>query len=138
LGSSRSDVAIAGAVAALISDPRFNYLFEYPDANGQIIDRIEVVRAIIDFIDPDPTLYGTPSSAEDYRYDQLVDPYYIKNNKLDTLEELHLVKGVGDEFMELFGSALTVYGSDPAGASTVNLNDADAVLIKALIRQYAK
>jgi hypothetical protein len=40
--------------------------------------------------------------------------------------------------MELFGSALTVYGSDPAGATTINVNDADAVMIKALLRQYAK
>jgi type II secretory pathway component PulK len=130
--------ALAGVLAALIVDPRYNYLFEYPDASGQVIDRNEVVRAIIDFIDPDATLYGTPSSAEDYRYDQLADPYWIKNNKLDTLEELHLVRGVNDDFMELFGSALTVYGSDPSGASTVNINDADAVMIKALIRQYAQ
>ena len=65
---------------------------------------------------PTMTLPGgqAPSSsgggAEDYNYDATRDPYKARNNYFDTLEELNLVRGVGDNFWGTFGEMFTVYG----------------------------
>ena len=49
-------------------------------------------------------------TTEDYGYESLKDRYQPKNNYLDTLGELKLVRGVDDRFWTLFGNAFTVYG----------------------------
>ena len=49
-------------------------------------------------------------TTEDYGYESLKDRYYAKNNYIDTVGELKLVRGVDDRFWTLFGNAFTVYG----------------------------
>jgi len=128
---SANVIRFAAALASIMLPTRYNHLFEEPDDNGQYADRLEVMRAIIDWADQDTVMFGS-SAVEDYRYNQGEDPYEIKNHYYDTVEELRLVKGVDDDFMSAFGDALTVYGD-----CKVNVNLAEAPLITALIIQHA-
>ena len=56
---------------------------------------------------------GVSGSGEDYRYDDRADRYRAHNDLYDTLEEVKMVRGVTDGFMEAFQPHLTVYqGAD--------------------------
>jgi general secretion pathway protein K len=114
------------------------------DANGIILNSLivnlgisgdtasTIVDSILDWKDADNLnrLHG----AEDTYYESLPVPYKAKNDKLDTLEELLLVKGMTPEI--LFGNGsrpglinyLTVYSK----GSTINLNAAAKEVIMAL------
>jgi general secretion pathway protein K len=114
------------------------------DANGIILNTLivnlgfpgetanTIVDSILDWKDSDNLhrLHG----AEDTYYESLPVPYKAKNDKLDTLEELLLVRGVTPEI--LFGSGtrpglinfLTVYSK----GQTINLNAAAKEVIMAL------
>jgi general secretion pathway protein K len=119
--------ALYGVLASLFWPPRYDNppwrIWGWPDSDGQIAQRDETARAIIDWTDmdesqftPTATLPGgqAPSSsgggAEAYNYDGSRDPYKARNNFFDTLEELNLVRGVGDNFWGTFGEMFTVYG----------------------------
>jgi general secretion pathway protein K len=121
----------AASLAAMFLPIRYNRLFEYPDERGQYADRLEVMRAIIDWADQDTVIFGG-SGPEDYRYNAGKDPYENKNQYYDTLEELRLVKGVSDDFIHAFGTGLTVFGN-----CKINANLATAPVLAALIMQYA-
>ncbi len=120
----------AAQILSLIASPRYLDMWEGVDADGQRNTPGEVVSAIHDWVDVDtmtdgfqpevvalnpfsqPEVFKPTSSAEDSRYDMLKDPYKSKNNPFITVEELHLVRGIGDDFMSEFGNRFTVY-SDP-------------------------
>jgi general secretion pathway protein K len=98
---------------AMMWPPRYNRLFETPDVDGQYFTREDTAKAIIDWADADEQRYdpaGGSSGAEDYRYDAQRDPYRAHNQLYDTVEELNLVRGVGDPFWGSFGDMMTVYG----------------------------
>jgi hypothetical protein len=102
---------------ALMYSRRFDRLFSEADKDGQFATRPDVARAIIDWADngeqgfaPEGTSGG---SSEDYRYDSTNDRYRAHNAPFDTIEELKMVRGVSDGFMEAFQPHLTVYPSDP-------------------------
>jgi general secretion pathway protein K len=107
---------------ALMYSRRFDRLFSEADSSGQFTTRADVARAIIDWADSDESGFspdGNPGSGEDYRYDARADRYRAHNGSFDTLEELKMVRGVSDAFMEAFQSHLTVYaGSAAAGAAS--------------------
>ncbi len=112
--------ALYGVLSALLWPPRYDRLFQSADADGQVSTRDDVARAVLDWADVDetrfePALNGKPassgSSAEDYRYDASRDPYRPHNHLFDTLEEVHLVRGFGEEVYGSFGELLTVYGT---------------------------
>ncbi len=120
---------ILDTLVGVMADPRYDRMFELADAHGQFADRLSTARAIIDFSDADevivqgtalstgqaaPTGGAGPAGPEDYRYDAGDDPYLPKNNKYDSVEEVHLAKGVGDDFMMAFGEFLTVYPFNPS------------------------
>lgn len=119
---------ILDSLVGVMADPRYDRMFEQADANGQFSDRLTTGRAIIDFSDADEVVVqgtalstgqtaaaGTgPAGPEDYRYDASDDPYLPKNNKYDSVEEVHLARGVGDDFMMAFGDFLTVYPFNPS------------------------
>jgi general secretion pathway protein K len=74
--------------------------------------------------------------SEDDIYGQYPDPYRIKNAPFDSLEELRLIRGVGDDFWATFidGSAddprerkVTVYAS---GAVNVNQAEPEVLLAR--------
>jgi Type II secretion system (T2SS), protein K len=108
--------------------------------------RGDVARAIIDWSDGDEQMFspeGTSGSAEDYRYDSKDDRYRAHNNFFDTVEEVKMVRGVSDGFMEAFQPYLTVYASDATckvnlGAIT-NKNGGDCTpLLMGVIRAAAQ
>ena len=109
---------------ALMYSPRFERLFSEADANGQFATRIDVARALIDWADIDEqgfSIDGTAASGEDYRYDAQRDRYRAHDNSYDTVEEIKMVRGVSDGFMEAFQPYLTVYASDPKQDCRINL-----------------
>ncbi len=131
--------ALYAQLTALFFPPRYNRLFDIPDADGQYATRDLTARALIDWSDIDENQFdplGASGNSEDYRYDGLRDPYKAHNNYYDTLEELQLVKGVGDDFWGAFGELFTVYGS-----CKVNINAIKAErwpISAALLRAAAK
>jgi general secretion pathway protein K len=112
----------------LMYSPRFERLFSEADATGNFTTRADVARAILDWADLDETMFspdGVSGSGEDYRYDARDDKYRARNNAFDTLEELKMVRGVSDGFMEAFQPHLTVYpngGGSSQNACKVNLS----------------
>jgi Type II secretion system (T2SS), protein K len=100
----------------LMYSPRFDKLFSEADTSGNFATRDNVARAIIDWADGDEQMFtpeGGSSNSEDYRYDAHADHYRAHDNSYDTLEEVKMVRGVSDGFMEAFAPFLTVYASDP-------------------------
>lgn len=102
--------ALKSALDALIYFPAYDSVFEDNDADNWRRDRSQQVAAIIDYIDKDAMRLRDRGTAEDYAYESLKDKYYAKNNYLDSLSELKLVRGVDDRFWTLFADAFTVYG----------------------------
>jgi general secretion pathway protein K len=101
---------IAAAITALIYFPAYDQVFDENDAEGWHRDRPTQVSAIIDYIDSDQQHLRDRGTSEDYQYETLKDHYYAKNNYIDTVGELHQVRGIDDRFWTLFGDAFTVYG----------------------------
>lgn len=119
---------------ALMSPTLYDPLFEEEKSDGQYYARTDIVRAMADYIDDDRSRFDiiklrSGSAAENDRYGELFDPYLPRNARLDSLEELHLVAGVDDDWMSAFSPELTVYG-----ACKVNLNFASAEQIALVIR----
>jgi general secretion pathway protein K len=131
-------------LTALMFSRRFDRLFSESDTSGQFAVRSEVAGAIIDWADADDQMFSPAgaSSSEDYRYDARADKYRAHDNYYDTVEEVKMVKGVSDGFMEAFQPFLTVYASDPNCkvnvAAITNKNGGDCTpLVMALIRAAA-
>jgi hypothetical protein len=134
-------------LTAMMYSPRFDRLFSEADASGQFAARADVARALIDWADGDDQMFspdGSAASAEDYRYDARADRYRAHDNSYDTVEEIKMVRGVSDGFMEAFQSALTVYATDPQKNCRINLgaisnkNGGDCTpLLMAVIRAAA-
>jgi general secretion pathway protein K len=134
-----------GVLSALLWPPRYNRLFENADADGQINTREDVARALLDWADVDesrfePAQNGKPASSgtgpEDYRYDAAKDPYRAHNNFYDTLEELHMVRGWGEETFGSFGELLTAYGTCKVNLGA--LRPESWPLVAAIIRATVK
>jgi type II secretory pathway component PulK len=122
---------------ALMSPALYDPLFEEEKSDGQFYTRHDIIKAMADYIDDDRQqfdiiLLRSGSGPESYRYGQLFDPYNPRNARLDSVDELYLVEGIDDDWMEAFGHELTVYGG-----CKVNLNFASAEQIALVIRHAA-
>ncbi len=123
----------------------FDPLFEQSDADGQISTRQDIVSALIDWwdYDTDRTNFDpgaasvTVGGMEDDVYERYDDPYRAKNAPFDSLEEIRLVRGVGDDFWSTFIEAdpahpeerlVTIYGS-----GSVNPNEAPPQVLLARV-----
>jgi len=152
LDGDRARRSIAMQLFALVggyqSPSPYDPLFESEDADGQFTSRLDVVSSIIDWWDPDTQRSSfdpgaaTVNSAgsEDDLYGRLDDPYDAKNAPFDSLEELRLVRGVGDDFWATFveprphdpiSRVLTIYGS-----GAVNPNEAPPAVLLARVCSY--
>ena len=69
------------------------------------------------------------AAAEDISYQLLKKPYFRKNAAYDSLEELHLVRGIGDDFWATFVDpepekpkkrVMTVWGQGAVNVNTAN------------------
>ena len=133
-GSAERQENLALVLTQMVAPKIYDPLFEGRGADGQITDRQTFVNALIDFVDRDEALYGSTGTAEEYGYQTLDDPYRARNNYLDSVEELRLVRGMDDAKWALFGNAFTVYGECLVNVSATS----DITLLAAVIRAAAK
>ena len=123
----------------------YDPIFEQRDADGQFTSRLDVVSALIDWwdVDTDRTTFDpgastvSQSGAEDDVYARFDDPYQPRNAPFDSIEELRLIRGVGDDFWATFvepdpedprARAITIYGS-----GAVNPNEAQPEVLIARV-----
>ena len=136
-GDAFSQTRLASQITSLIGPPQYSPMFEGHDADEQYTDRRAVCSAIIDWIDPDqdqalcdPTsTTAQQAAAEDSFYQLLKKPYQRKNAAFDSLEELHRVRGVSDDFWSTFidpdpdnpdKRIVTVWGQGAVNVNTAN------------------
>jgi general secretion pathway protein K len=144
-GDIISRTRLSQQLLGLLSPQQYNPLFENPDSDGQLSNRQSICSAIIDWADSDQNLEtcdpasGGPVSggAEDNFYQSIGLGYFRKNAAFDSLEELRLIRGVGDDFWATFVDPnprdpqkriMTVWGQ-----GKVNVNTANAQTLWALV-----
>ncbi len=147
-GDAFSQTRLASQLIGLIGSPQYNPMFEGRDADGQYTDRRALCSAIIDWADPDqdqavcdPTsTTAQQTGAEDSFYQLLKKPYQRKNAAFDSLEELHRVRGVSDDFWSTFVDPdpdkpnkriLTVWGQGAVNVNTANPQTLLAIVCQA-------
>ncbi|MGN6106060.1 MAG: hypothetical protein ACTHU0_13210 [Kofleriaceae bacterium] len=108
--SDASAATLKSALDALVFFNAYDPVFEEPDAENWRRDRALQVSALLDYIDADSMRARERGTTEDYGYESLKDDYRPKNNFIDTVGEIKLVRGVDDRFWTLFGHAFTAYG----------------------------
>ncbi|MGH7270413.1 MAG: general secretion pathway protein GspK, partial [Polyangiaceae bacterium] len=123
---------------------QYSPMFEQRDRSGNFNDRFTTCSAIIDWADSDQQLFScdltsAPSSnaVEDSWYQLLPKPYRRKNAPYDSLQELHMVRGVTDDFWSTFVDPdqtdprkreMTVWGQ-----GAINVNTANALTLYAIV-----
>lgn len=91
----------------------------------------DLLDAVADWLDSND--YPHPGGAESDFYGTLNPPYKAKNGRMDTLEELALVKGFAGNVMDRIGRLVTIYPDSPnVPIATVNINTAPKEIIMAL------
>jgi general secretion pathway protein K len=137
-------IRLAKQLMSVMSPIQYNPLFEQRDSTGNFNDRLTICSAIIDWADTDEQLFSCdlsngPSSnaVEDSWYALLTKPYKRKNAPYDSLEELHMARGVNDDFWATF---VDPEPTDPRkrimtvwGQGTVNVNSANALTLYGLV-----
>jgi len=100
---------VARQLMGLIGGPQYDPLFDRRSESGEYASRLDVCSAIIDWVDANQdsencefTAQNRATGPEDSYYRNLPDPYSRKNAAFDSLEELRLVRGVGDDFWATF------------------------------------
>lgn len=100
---------VARQIMGLIGGPQYDSLFDRRSESGEYSTRLDTCAAIIDWVDPNQDTANCEASAqnqasgpEDSYYSNLPDPYKRKNAPFDSLEELRMVRGVGDDFWATF------------------------------------
>ena len=148
LGASNeiAHIRLAKQLMSKMQNIALNPLFEKKDSRGDFQDRLTICSSIIDWADTDESRFScditqnapSGSAVEDYGYYQyLPKPYRIKNAPFDSVEELHMVRGVDDDFWAAIVDPdptnpkkrnLTVWGQ-----GTINVNSANAETLFAVI-----
>jgi general secretion pathway protein K len=139
LGASNdiAHIRLAQQLMAIMGPMQYAPLFEQRDAQGNTHDRLTICGAIIDWADVDESAFScntqvaAPTSAgvEDAYYQLLPKPFRRKNAPFDSLEELHMVRGVGDDFWATFVDpdpqkpekrVVTVWGQGAVNVNSAN------------------
>jgi general secretion pathway protein K len=130
-------LVLQAELMGLMRGMQYDPMFSNRDGDGQYSDRLTVCGALLDWVDADQaktpcdfsTIGGHTAGPEDSFYQMLEPPYYRKNAPLDSLEELRMIRGVGDDFWATFiepepGDAkkrnVTVWGSGKINVNTAN------------------
>jgi len=92
---------------------------------------VDLCDTAVDWIDTDDSL--RPGGAESGYYKSLQSPYAAKNLRLETYEELRMVKGFDEDILSKLNPFLTVY-PETRGApfSKINVNTAPTELLAVL------
>ena len=148
-GDAFSETRIASQLMGLMLGEQYNPLFEERDPDGQFSDRMSVCAAFIDWADPDENFYNCDPRAtatasgtapEDSFYQLLEPSYRRKNGAFDSLEELRMLRGVGDDVWATFVEpdpgdpkkrVLTVWGQGEVNVNTANAQTVLAVVCAA-------
>ncbi|MFN2547925.1 MAG: type II secretion system minor pseudopilin GspK [Myxococcales bacterium] len=127
---------------AMMSDPKYDFIFDEEDANRDRVRRDDVILAMKDWIDIDetgsafdptnPTQFVNGFTDENAAYDRYEPRYKAKNSRFDSLDELYMVRGVNDRFMAAFGDRLTIW-PDINAKLNINTNDPQQMLTNILI-----
>jgi general secretion pathway protein K len=137
-------IRLAKELMSTMSPLQYDPLFQQRDATGNYNDRPTICSALIDWADPDEQLYScdatsaaSSNAVEDAWYQLLpTTPYRRKNAPYDSLEELHMVRGISDDFWSTFVDpdptnpkkrVMTVWGQ-----GTVNVNSANGLTLYAV------
>ena len=141
LGASNdiAHIRLAQELMSLMAPLQYNTMFETPDKRGNINDRPTICAAMIDWADVDESLFNcnvqasssgaSSSGVEDAYYQLLPKPYRRKNAPYDSLEELHMVRGMTDDFWATFidpdpekpdKRVVTVWGQGAVNVNTAN------------------
>jgi general secretion pathway protein K len=140
LGASNdiAHIRLGKQLMGLMSPPLYDPMFSKKDSQGNFNDRLSTCAALIDWADPDDNLFSCDFSStqgasgnakEDAYYQLLAKPYFRKNAPYDSLEELHMVRGITDDFWSTFGDpdptspkkrVLTVWGQGAVNVNTAN------------------
>lgn len=144
-GGAFGQSRLASQLIGLMGGVQNNPLFEARDKDGQFSDRQTICSAVIDWTDPDSEIFvcdpnnptAQSAGAEDSFYERLIKPYSRKNAAFDSLEELHKLRGFGDDFWATFiepdpdkpeKRTVTVWGQ-----GTINVNTANPQTLLAFI-----
>jgi general secretion pathway protein K len=137
-GDAFSQTRVANELVGLMMGDRYNQMFEQRDRDGQFSDRFSICSALIDWADPDENMWqcdpratavAQSTGAEDSFYSMLDVPYRRKNTAYDSLQELHLVRGIGEDFWGTFVDpdpgnpkkrVMTVWGQGAINVNTAN------------------
>ncbi len=140
-------IRLAKEVMGLIGAPQYDTMFSQRDGAGQYNDRLATCQALIDWADSDEQAYNCDvsqatgasqsSGVEDNYYALLPKPYRRKNAPYDSLEEMHMVRGVSEDF---WGTFVDPDPSNPKkrvmtvwGQGAVNVNTANAQTLLAVV-----
>lgn len=132
-----TDFGLVQQLVSLMQGPQYQQLFQERDPDNQISPMQSICGAMVDWADLDETLstcdVGTTAQAstgsEDNFYQMIGLDYRRKNAAFDSLEELRMIRGVGDDFWATFiepnpddpkSRVLTVWGQ-----KAVNINSAN-------------
>ncbi|MDD5307765.1 MAG: type II secretion system protein GspK [Deltaproteobacteria bacterium] len=128
-------------LAMLMAPVEYDPLFDRQSSDGQFLAREDVICEIIDWTDPDEDRCDFSGSEDPSYYQSLDTPYERKNAPFDSLEELHLVRGVDDDVWSTFvdpdpskpeARVMTVWGK-----GKVNVNTAPAQVLFPLVCMMA-
>jgi general secretion pathway protein K len=135
-GDPFSQQRLAAQILGLLSSPQYDPLFSERDSKGNFHSREELCGAIVDWADPDLNKFpcdlsgqNVQSGAEDSYYQLLTPNYERKNAAFDSLDELHLVRGVSDDIWATFiepdpldprKRVATVWGQGRINVNTAN------------------
>ncbi len=132
-----TDLELDRQLISLMQSPQYAPLFEGRDLDDQFSDMNSICGAITDWADQDEnasTCYvGSQAQAaaggEDSFYQTIGFDYRRKNAAYDSLEELRLVRGMGDDFWGTFvdpnhddpkARVLTVWGQKAINVNSAN------------------
>lgn len=127
---------LSALLLGLMSGVQYDALFSERDAAGNFHSRQQICAAIIDWTDSDTDTaacdlsgQNVQTGSEDSYYQMLPTPYERKNAAFDSLEEVHLVRGVTDDFWATFmepdpydprSRVVTVWGQGKINVNTAN------------------
>ena len=135
-----------GSVFGRIVDTnRFINLNTLVDRHGKVVVAIEkqvkslfslldldtgLVDALIDWMDADDRAHGSGGAEDSAYFDQ---DYHVKNARLDSWQELRLVRGFDAKIVNRLASVAVVRDVPANGFSTVNINTASARVLMAMM-----